>query len=422
MLLLEQARYESAESELRQVLTEDPDNARAHAVLALCLIQRKQYDQATREVDVAKGLCPEDPFVFYVESCILTERNCFPEAEAAIQEALGLDPDQTEYFAQLARVQFEQRRWASALAAAEQGLALDAEDVTCTNLRAMALVKLGRRMEAGEAITSALRREPEDADTHANMGWSLLENGQPQEALEHFREALRLNPNSEWARQGIVEAMKARYFVYRLVLGWFLWMLKLSGRAQWGILVGAFVGYQVLRSIARNSPTLAPWITPVLIAYAVFAIMTWVASPLFDLMLRLSRFGRLALSREQIITSNWVGLCVLGAILSLTGYFLSGSGVWLMCALACGFMIPLVSRIYACHVGWPRNTLIAMTMAMASLGILVVGLVVLGPWIPRELLPYALATVRLAVTLFMIGAIVGQFAVNALVQVRPRRG
>jgi Tfp pilus assembly protein PilF len=422
MLLLEQARYESAESELHQALAEDPDDAMAHTVLALCLAKREKYDEATREVDVAMGLSPDQPFVFYARSCILTDRNCFPEAEAAIQEAIGLDPYQPEYFAQLARVQFEQRRWAAALAAAEQGLELDAEDVTCTNLRAMALVKLGRRMEAGEAITSALRREPEDADTHANMGWSLLENAQPQQALEHFREALRLNPNSDWARQGIVEAMKARYFVYRLILGWFLWMLKLSGSAQWGILVGAFVGYQVLRSIARSNPTLAPWITPVLIAYVVFAIMTWVASPLFDLMLRLNRFGRLALSREQIITSNWVGLCVLGAVLSLAGYFLSGNGIWLICALAGGFMIPLVSRIYACHVGWPRNTLIAMTIVMAVLGIVVIGLALLEPWIPLELRPYALAAARLALTLFMIGAIAGQFAVNALVQVRPRRG
>ncbi len=422
MLLLEQARYDTAEAELRQALAEDPENARAHAMLALCLIQSRQYERAAAAVDLARTLSPDDPFVFYVESRMLTERNCFPEAEAAVLEAIGLDPYEVEYFAQLACVRMEQRRWDAALVAAEQGLALDAENVTCTNLRAMALVKLGRRLEAGEAIASALRRQPEDADTHANMGWSLLENAQPQQALEHFREALRLNPNSQWARQGIVEAMKARYFVYRLILGWFLWMLRLSSGMQWGILVGAFVGYQVLRSIARGNPTLAPWITPLLIVYVVFAIMTWVASPLFDLVLRLNRFGRLALSREQIITSNWVGLCVLAALLSLTAYFLQAGSLWLLCALACGFMIPLVSRIYACQPGWPRKTLIAMTSVMASLGILVVGLVLCERWIPTELRPYALVVARLALVLFMVGAVAGQFAVNALVQVRPRRG
>ena len=142
------------------------------------------------------------------------------------------------------------------------------------------------------------------------------------------------------------------------------------------------MGYQVLRSIAQGNPTLAPWIAPLLIAYVVFAVMTWVASPLFDLMLRLNRFGRLALSREQIITSNWVGLCVLGALVSLAGYFFAGGSVWLMCALACGFMIPLVSRIYACDVGWPRNTLVAITLVMAALGSVVIGILVLAPWIP----------------------------------------
>ena len=167
------------------------------------------------------------------------------------------------------------------------------------------------------------------------MGWSFLEKSQPAKALEHFREALRLEPESDWARRGIVEAMKARYFLYRIVLGWFLWMLRLPSRTQWGILIGAFVGYQVLRNLAAGQPQLKPFVAPLLIAYVAFALMTWMAAPLFNLLLRLNRFGRLALTREQIITSNWVGLCVLVAVLSLGGYFMLGDGVWLLCAVAC---------------------------------------------------------------------------------------
>ena len=40
--------------------------------------------------------------------------------------------------------------------------------------------------------------------------WALIEQGEHEQAMEHFREALRLNPQLDWARQGIVEAMKAR--------------------------------------------------------------------------------------------------------------------------------------------------------------------------------------------------------------------
>ena len=81
----------------------------------------------------------------------------------------------------------------------------------------------------------------------------------------------------EWARQGIVQAMKARYFIYRIMLGWFLWMMKLQQKTQWAVIVGAYVGYFVLRNVARNNPDWSPWIQPLLIAYVVFAVMTWVA-------------------------------------------------------------------------------------------------------------------------------------------------
>src|SRR5947199_251490 len=83
----------------------------------------------------------------------------------------------------------------------------------------------------------AIGLSPEDADSHANQGWTLLHASEPRRAMEHFREALRLEPNHQWARAGIVEALKARVFLYRWLLAYFLWMARLSGRAQWGILL-----------------------------------------------------------------------------------------------------------------------------------------------------------------------------------------
>ena len=48
-LLLEQARYDLAEEELRQAIGEEPEPALAHALLALCLTARERFDEATRE-------------------------------------------------------------------------------------------------------------------------------------------------------------------------------------------------------------------------------------------------------------------------------------------------------------------------------------------------------------------------------------
>ena len=70
------------------------------------------------------------------------------------------------------------------------------------------------------------------------MGWTLLHDGDPRKAMGHFREALRLDPGMEWARAGIVEAMKARSLIYRIFLSYFLFMNRLSGNAQWATVCG----------------------------------------------------------------------------------------------------------------------------------------------------------------------------------------
>jgi tetratricopeptide (TPR) repeat protein len=422
MLLVEQSRYELAEQELRQSLADEPDDATAHALLAICLTHLKQHGQGMREAELAIGFDPEEPFVYYAKSVVETARNCFSDAEESIHQAIGRNPYSTEFFAQLARIHLEQDHWSAALEAADRGLQLDPEDVECTNLRAISLVRLGRRAEAGEAIQTALKRNPEDANSHANMGWSVLEDGKPKESLEHFRESLRLDPENEWARTGIVEAMKARYLVYRVVLGWFVWMMGLSARTQWVVLIGAFFGYLTLLSFADQHPQLLPWLMPLLIAYAAFALMTWVASPLLNLTLRLNRFGRYALTQDQIVTSNWVGLCVLGIFLSLVDYVVYRNIDYLLCALAFSLIIPPLANIYSCSEGWPRVIVIEITAALAFLALIVLISLPLAAVVSEVPAMVLSAIGYQAFLLFVIGAVVAQIAINALVRVRPRPG
>jgi Flp pilus assembly protein TadD len=419
-LLMEQSRYELAEKELRLALIEAPSDAEAHALLALCLTRLKQFGSATQEAETAIGLDPELPFAYYAHAIVLAQRNYFSQAEAAIGRAIGLAPNNTQYYAHLARLRIEQRHWQDGLLVAEQGLALDPEDVECTNLRAMALARLGRRSEAGTAIETALKRDPENPDSHANMGWSLVENGQPQRALEHFREALRLDPESDWAREGIVEAMKARYWIYRLVLGWFLWMLSLRARTQWLVLIGAFLGFHALRYLAARNSSLAPWMMPLLIAYVAFALMTWLASPLSNLALRLNRFGRLALTREQTVTSNWVGLCVLSAVVAITTYLVGGNIDYLLCAITCALVVPPLAHIYSCAEGWPRVVMIEITLGLIFLALVILVSLPLSTALPPALARVLSITGHTAFLVLALGALAAQIAINALLHVQPR--
>jgi tetratricopeptide (TPR) repeat protein len=369
LLLYQQNRHAMAEQELRLALAQEPDDAHAHALLALCLAENKKFKDATDEARQAVQLAPDYDFAHYAAAKVAYARDHCSDALRAIEEAIRLDPTAPDYRALLAAIHFDQSRWKEALAAAEAGLEQDAEHVGCANLRAMALVKLGRRAEAGRTIDATLARNPDNSSTHANQGWTYLEANNPQKALEHFREALRLDPENEWARQGIVEALKARHFIYALMLRYFLWMAKLSPQAQFGIIIGGWFGNRILGSIARSNPELAPWILPIRILYIVFAILTWTADPLFNLLLRLNRFGRLALSREQIVASNWLGLALLIALVSLTAWLVNTTGEhWLVAALVFGLLCLPVAGAFKCRAGWPRRVGIAVTLGLLGMG------------------------------------------------------
>jgi Flp pilus assembly protein TadD len=424
ILLFQQSRYELAEQELRQSLAIEPGNAHAHALLALALAHREKFPDATQEAQQAIHLQPDYPFAHYALARVWYERNYDKESLAAIQEALRLDPTETSYFALLAQIHLREARWREALEASERGLQLDAENIDCTNLRAIALVKLGRKSEAGTTIDAALRRNPDNAVSHANQGWTLLEKGQPKEALEHFREALRLDPQNEWARQGIIEALKARHFIYALMLKYFLFMAKLSKQAQWGIILGAYFGNQLLRALARTNPALEPWVLPLLIIYFAFAIMTWIASPLFNLVLRLNRFGRMVLSREQIVASNWIGLVLLLALLSLAGSLVFGfNSPWIIAAFIFGLLLFPVAGTFRCPSGSARVMMAAYTGLIAAIGITAITLFFLASLnhdpgadnSPDNSLAQTLFTISI------VGAVGSSWIVNLLVSRRQRR-
>lgn len=345
-LLFRQSRWDFAEKELRAALADDPEDWISHAMLAFALLRQEKPQDAVAEARRAVGHGPDASYAHYVLALALLEAGKRAEARAAAIRALEIDPADPDYHSLLGWMDLGAKRWADALENAEKGLALDAEHVQSANVRAQALVKLGRGREAGLTLDTALAREPESDLTHANMGWTLLENGDHKKALGHFREALRLDPTSEWAREGIVEAMKARNPIYKGMLRYFFWMGKLQGRMQWALIIGAVVGLRALRAMAKENPSFEPIAMGISVLYILFMAATWLAKPIFDLLLRFDAFGRLCLSEDQVKGSNWLGATLLAAAgLSLAGWLLP-NGSLVMGALGCLALCLPVSGVY----------------------------------------------------------------------------
>lgn len=401
IVLVGQGRFDLADREFRQELSRDPDNPLAHAFLALCLSQRDEDKPALAEADEAVRCGPDVAFCHFVRGRVLNALDRHAEAEAAALEAIRLDPDDAAYPGLLASVAMGRRRWSDALEAADRGLALDPENATCMNLRAMALVQLGRKQEAADALGTALEDDPENAWTHANQGWALLHQGEHARALEHYREALRLDPDLEFARAGIVEALKARYWIYRWMLGYFLWMGRQSARAQWLVILGFIFGRKILADLMQWYPRLAPFLSPILTLSFGFLLMTWISSPLFNLALRFNRFGRMALSPAQRVESSWIGGCFLLAAGSFAVNLATGNAFAFLGMCYFGLLLlPLAMTFHQTRPG-PRRLAAAYTALLALVGISPFLMILLGPANPLR----GFAAPADLIQLFVLGAI-----------------
>lgn len=377
-ILFEQSRHELAEQELHQELMYDPENPSAHALLGLCLAERGEYSEATEEAQAAIRLAPDLGLSHYALASILQDRDQLEDAADAIREAIRLDPEQADYHGLLASIAYDQGHWHEALEAVEQGLGYDPEHVMCRNLRAMILVKLGRGAEANASIEAALSMDPENAITHANQGWVRLREGDAAHALEHFRAALQIDPDFAMAQQGVVEALKARYWGYQVLLRFFVWMGSLSERFQWAIIVGGFLSFWMLYHLGQVEQRLAPVVQGLLIGYVVFGILTWTAYPLFNLLLCFDRDGRLALTREQTQGARWIGACVLACLGGLLVWGATGARDALFAAAVPGLMMLPVAGLFRCRQGLPRKLMLGYTLLVGSAGLLSLTLLLLG--------------------------------------------
>jgi tetratricopeptide (TPR) repeat protein len=364
-----QRRFDLAEQQLGEALTADPHHAGAHALLALCHSEVERSKDAIREARTAVGLDPEGAWSQYVLARVLADANRLSEALPVVREAIARDPRNPSFRATLARIELQRGRAREALAAAEEGLALDPEDTNSLRMRQLALVNLGRTGEAAAASHNVLAADPESGISHATKGWAQLNAGDVRSALDSFREALRITPNLDFARAGLVEAMKARNPVYGALLRWFLWLARLGPRERLIVALALPFVFRALRTVVRNDPTLAPIVVPLMVVYVAFIFATWLASPLFDLVLRLDPLGRHALDEDDIRQSNVIGVLLVGAAAGVIAGIVTGLDAGLYVGLGClALCIPVVTYFELGERGRTMMYLVLAAVGGAMLG------------------------------------------------------
>ncbi len=312
---LADGRQTEALEQLDGLIREEPYHGPAHALRALIHANQGRLDRAADDAGTAKELAPDHPFVLYVAGAVALHQGAVLEAIRAAQEAQQLDPDYADAVLLEARARAAAGQWARVIALADELVERDPQ-----NEEAAVLATLARGVERegvlnDEAWESLAERFPLNPVARAGSGWTRMHAGKIRAARAEFEQALPLDPSLPWAKQGLVLALKARNPVYALLLRFFLWFSRLPTRNRTYVLVGGLLAYNFLRRTARTEPELKPFITPLLIAYAGFVVLSWLSDPLLNLALMARPEGRRLLTPDEKQGALLVGACLILAIL-----------------------------------------------------------------------------------------------------------
>ena len=412
--LLSQDRFELAEKEFKKALAEDPNNPFAMAYLAECYLETERRAEALKLAQQALGIEPESSFLFHVLARCYFFNKQTTQAKNIIDEGLKLFPNNPQFFFLKGQIEFYNEEWEAALKEAENGLRLDAENVDLINLRAQALVKLNRQEEAALTLDYALRQAPENSYSHSNKGWVAIEKDQYEDAVTHFKEALRLDPENEYARTGLKEAIKAKNIFYRYTLKYFLWLGKMQEKGRWFFIIGIFILYQIILSVAQNFPSLSAILSPIIVLYILFAFSSWIAMPVSNFFLRFHPLGKHALDKDEMLASNITGLLIVTFLISISAFYLSGNSfaiqpdglfvsggefLFKLAGFSCFMLIP-VGGLFGSSAGSKgRKDLTIFTLVIALFG--VIGILTNYGW---------------ALNLFFIGIFIYSFSANYIIQ------
>lgn len=330
-------RYKDAQTELIKAISVEPHNSDAFAMLAYCTLKVGDWAHAKKHVHNAIGLNPASAYAQQILCNVALHVNDNKTAEEAAYEAIRLDPEDAHSYGLLGFALRITLQWEAALKAAENGLRIDPIELDCLNIRAEALSILGRTEEALEAARTTIRTHPEMPHSHTYAGWVVLRMGHAKIAAQHFREALRLDPEFEWAREGMIEALRARIWFYRPVIAARTLHLRLGRVFAFGIL--AVIGLLIAGLSLWDGGRLGPWFWIMALAGVCFVLrfVGILLRPLLNLAILLHPWGRIALLRDERMEAIMFGTLIASTAFSvLVGWRLQSD--FIQNGMAVGFL------------------------------------------------------------------------------------
>ena len=280
-LLTDAKRPDLAEPRLRELLAQDPQDARAHYLLAICLDALGRAAEGEAAAAQTLGCDPNWAAAHVLQARFLMDRGGYGRSEQSVLRALALDPEDADAWFAYAQLMTKTGHQRKAVQLLEKCLRLDPEHAAAHQMLAALRAQDGNVGRAREHGDRGLALDPEGHFSHLAAAVVDYRSGLPFRARRRLREALRLAPDDAHARELYLRV--DRHCRWISLPGYYvnLAIERLPGR--WLALWAAFLAFATLVQLDVVS---GGWTFYVLFSYVGLVVYSWIAAPLTALWVR----------------------------------------------------------------------------------------------------------------------------------------
>ena len=231
---------------LKRVLTGDPDNGDAHALLAICLLGKRRLHAARIEGHMALTLAPESVLAHWVGAELAIAARKFDVAGRHVERLLAESPESAEFHRLKARLLSLTGAEKQRLPVLEQALACDPNDPETLAELADFHRSSGDLAQAERYAREALGISAENTSGLIALGQVMLARGDIEEARELALSALQADPENVGGLH-LLTAIKARSnFFLGLWWRYAAWGARVGPTKNIIVLLVAYFVYRVL--------------------------------------------------------------------------------------------------------------------------------------------------------------------------------
>lgn len=265
---------------LKELLSEQPNEAEYHALLAACLLDTKRLYACEYELNSALQLSPGNTFAKLTNARLQIFKKKLNLALKICDEVLGQDAESIDALLLKAQVFSLQKKHDDEKAHLQQAVALAPDSARVLCAMGEYYHSVGKLEDATSYAKSALNMSAEDESANVLIGEISLEKGDIEAAEYHAKFAIMINPTSD-AALSLFSNIKVRQ---NLILG--LWWRLNSKLTKFGNVKSSLIlilGYLIFNLVSQllldfNFPIAAK-----LTSYAWLAIViySWVCLPIY---------------------------------------------------------------------------------------------------------------------------------------------